>query len=210
MLGVDIGPREAETFGPQRLRSLAVYDLALDGAGARGYRALRNWSTAFPIEGIVMAGDYRILVAIDLKTGTDRLLAEAQRYGQAFNATVSILHVVEPDPTFVGYLKADDLEEQDKVDPVRDPHAEALRAEHRQAQFCGAILHNNGVRVGHTLTIQGPPATIILQEVRKLDSDLLILGSHHHNALYRFWCGDTKTTIAAQPPCALLVIPVLN
>ncbi len=157
-----------------------------------------------------MAGDYRILVAIDLKPGTDRLLAEAQRYGQALNATVDVVHVVEPDPSFVGYIKAARSDEQDKLDPVREPHAEALGAAHRQTQFCGAILHNNGVRVGHTLTIQGPHATTILQEVHKLESDLLILGSHHHNALYRFWYGDTATTIAAQPPCALLVIPVLN
>jgi len=155
-----------------------------------------------------MAGDYRILVAIDLKTGTDRLVAEARRYGQAFNATVNILHVVEPDPTFVGYIKADDLEEQDKVDPVREPHAEDLRAEHRHTQNYGAILRQNGVRVDRTLTVQGPALTIILEEARKLNSDLLILGSHHHSALYRFWYGDTATAIAKQPPCALLLIPV--
>ena len=63
-----------------------------------------------------MTGDYRILVAIDLKTGTERLLAEAQRYGQAFNATVDILHVAEPHPVFVGYIKATDSEEQDLID----------------------------------------------------------------------------------------------
>jgi nucleotide-binding universal stress UspA family protein len=155
-----------------------------------------------------MAGDYRILLAIDLKRGTDRLLAEAQRYSQAFNATVDVVHVVEPDPTFVGYIKADRPEEQDKLDPVREPHAEALAVEHRQTQICGAVLHKNGVRVGHTLTIQGPPSRIILEEARKLESDLLIVGSRHHNALYRFWYGDTATNIAAQPPCALLLIPV--
>lgn len=43
-----------------------------------------------------MAADYRVLVAIDLK-GTDRLPAEAKRYGQAFNAAVDIMRVFEPD-----------------------------------------------------------------------------------------------------------------
>jgi len=156
-----------------------------------------------------MAGDYRILVAIDLKTGTDRLLAEAQRYGQAFNATVDIIHIVEPDPAFVGYIKAANPEEQDEVvDSARQPHAEALRAEHRQTQTYGAVLRDNGVRVGRTLTVQGPTLARILEEAHKLDSDLLILGSHHHSALYRFWYGDTATATAAQPPCALLLIPI--
>ncbi len=155
-----------------------------------------------------MAEDYRILVAIDLKTGTDRLLAEARRYGQALNATVDIIHVVEPDPDFVGYIKATDSREQYVVDSGREPHAEALRAEHKQTQTHGAMLRDNGVRVGRTLTVQGPAFATILEEARKLNSDLLILGSHHHGALYRFWHGDTATDFAARPPCALLLIPI--
>jgi len=56
-------------------------------------------------EKVAVADDYRILVAIDLKAGTDQLLAEAQRYGRALDATVDVVHVSEPDPGFVGYIK---------------------------------------------------------------------------------------------------------
>jgi nucleotide-binding universal stress UspA family protein len=157
-----------------------------------------------------MTGDYRILVAIDLKTGTECLLAEAQRYGQAFNATVDILHVAEPDPVFIGYIKASDSEEQDLIDSEREPHAEALRAKHRQTQTYGAALRDKGVRVGRSLMVQGPVLATILEEARKLDYDLLVLGSHHHSALYRFWSGDTATDVAAHPPCALLLVPISN
>ena len=35
---------------------------------------------------------------------------------------VDLVHVVEPDPSFVGYIKADDLGEQQlMVDPLRGP-----------------------------------------------------------------------------------------
>jgi nucleotide-binding universal stress UspA family protein len=96
------------------------------------------------------------------------------------------------------------------VDSAREPHAEALRAEHQQTQTYGAALRDKGVRVGRSLMIQGPVLATIFEEARKLDYDLLILGSHHHTALYRFWHGDTATAVAAHPPCALLLVPISN
>ncbi|HXO02277.1 MAG TPA: universal stress protein [Stellaceae bacterium] len=155
-----------------------------------------------------MADDYRILVAIDLKTGTDRLLAEARRYGQALNAMVDIIHVSEPDPDFVGYIKGNNPEIQSQLDSEREPHAKVLRLEHQQTQEFGATLRASGVRVDRALTVQGPILETIVQEARKLGADLLILGSHQHGALHRFWYGDTVTGVVKQPPCALLVVPV--
>jgi nucleotide-binding universal stress UspA family protein len=155
-----------------------------------------------------MAKDYRILVAIDLKAGTDRLMAEAQRYGQALNAIVDIIHVAAPDPEFVGYIKSDNPEERSQEDMIRETNAKVLRAEHQQTQVLAATLRAKGVRVDQALTVQGPTLATVLDEARKLGADLLILGSHHHGALYRLWYGDTATDAAKHPPCALLVVPL--
>ena len=153
-----------------------------------------------------MSGDYRILVAIDLETGTDRLLAEAQRYGQALNAIVDIVHVAEPDPDFVGYLKRPVPGNENQEDMIRETHAAALRTEHQQTQAFAATLRANGIRVDQALAVQGPTPETILALVRKLGSDLLMLGSHHHSALYRFWYGDTVTKVAHQTLCSLLIV----
>jgi nucleotide-binding universal stress UspA family protein len=157
-----------------------------------------------------VSNDYRILVAIDLKTGTNRLLAEAQRYAQALNAIVDIIHVAAPDPAFVGYIKspAPDPEHQSQDDMIRESQAKALRSEHQQTQAFAATLRVNGVRVNQALTVQGPTLAAVLEEARKLGADLLILGSHHHGALYRLWYGDTAIDAAKQAPCALLVVPM--
>jgi nucleotide-binding universal stress UspA family protein len=153
-----------------------------------------------------MIDDYRILVAVDLKTGTEHLLAEAQRYAKALNAIVDIVHVGAPDPEFVPYIKGTtqggrpvDIERQDK--------AEELRTEHQQTQALAARLRAAGVRIDRVLMVQGPISETILAEVRKLGADLLILGSHHHNAIYRIWYGNTAIDIIKQAPCALLVVP---
>jgi nucleotide-binding universal stress UspA family protein len=155
-----------------------------------------------------MSIDYRILVAIDLKTGTDRLLAEAQRYAKALDAIVDIIHVAPPDPDFVGYIKSKRPEDQTETDPERKPTAKALRVEHQQIQVLGATLRANGIRLDRALTVQGPTLPTILDEARKLRADLLIIGSHHHGAIYRFWHGDTAADASKHTPCALLVVPI--
>jgi nucleotide-binding universal stress UspA family protein len=62
--------------------------------------------------------------------------------------------------------------------------------------------------VAEALTFQGPVLTTILDHARQLEADLLILGSHQHNALYRLWYGDAAVDAIKQAPCTLLIIPV--
>jgi nucleotide-binding universal stress UspA family protein len=158
----------------------------------------------------IMGNDYRILVATDLGSGTDRLLAEAQRYGRALNTIIDIIHVAPPDPDFVGYPKDHNPQEKtpSQNELIRTHQAKALRSEHRQVQAFEATLRANGVRVDRTLMIQGPITDTILEHVRKFNSDLLILGSHHHSALYRLWYGDVVIGAVKRAPCVLLVVPI--
>ncbi|MFZ2004187.1 MAG: universal stress protein [Stellaceae bacterium] len=155
-----------------------------------------------------MARDYRIMVAIDLTAGTELLLAEARRFARAFDAIVDIVHIAEPDPSFVGYIKSTDPAGQPQVDSEREPHAKTLRGEHQQTQAYGAKLRADGVRVDQALMVQGPISETIAAEAHKIGADLLILGSHHHGALHRFWYGDAVVDAAKKPPCAVLVVPL--
>jgi hypothetical protein len=94
-----------------------------------------------------MSGDFRIVVAIDLKAGTRALLAEAKRYGLALNAIVDIIHIAPPDPDFVGYIKSDDRTEKTQDNLIRDSEAKVLREERQQTQELAAALRANGVRM---------------------------------------------------------------
>ena len=170
----------------------------------------RVWQPVFlkiPM-GRIMSDDFRILVAVDLKTGTDQLLTEVRRYGRAFNAIVDVIHVAPPDPDFVGYLKIDQVDKPTQEDLIRDEVAKGLRTQHDQVLAIGANLQAGGVRLRQALAVQGPILGTILDHARKLDSNLLMLGSHHHSALYRLWYGDMAADAAKQPHCALLVVPV--
>jgi nucleotide-binding universal stress UspA family protein len=149
-----------------------------------------------------MSSNFRILVAVDLKSGTDRLLQEVERYGGALNAIIDIIHVAEPDPDFVGYIKSDSLQRQ-----IRDEKAQGFRLDHHETQAIGSKLQASGMRVGQTLTVQGPVLETILDHASRLNANLLMLGSHHHSTLYRIWYGDLAIDATRNAPCAVLVVP---
>jgi nucleotide-binding universal stress UspA family protein len=184
-----------------------------------------------------MSHAFRILVAIDLKPGTDRLLAEAQRYAKALDAIVNIVHIADPVPDIVRYTKGaqevTDYEDAEDPDPdfvsyvngeqetktgahevtdyndtLRDDQAKEFRLEHQQVHALAEKMRASGIRVDQALTVQGPTLEKLLKEASKLDTDLLILGSHHHGALYRLWYGDVAIDATKQAPCALLVVPI--
>ena len=178
-----------------------------------------------------MSNAFRMLVAIDLKPGTDRLLAEAQRYAKALDAIVNIVHIADPvsdfvrdtkevtnygdpDPDFVSYVKGEQQtkpgahELTDYKHTLRDDRAEEFRLEHQQVHALAEKMRASGIRVDQTLTVQGPTLEKLLKEASKLGTDLLILGSHRHGALYRLLYGDIAVDATKQAPCALLVVPV--
>jgi len=154
-----------------------------------------------------MGKQFRILLAVDLEQGMARLVAEVERYARALDAVVDVLHVSDPDP-FIGYIKSADPAEQDVIDSGRMPRAHELRAEHQATREVGEALRQRGVAIDQTLTVQGPILATILDQATRSEADLLMLGVHHHGALYRLWHGDTATGAAAEAPCAVLLIPV--
>lgn len=171
-----------------------------------------------------MSNAFRMLVAIDLKPGTDRVLAEAQRYAKALDAIVNIVHIADPvsdfvrdtkevtdskdpDPDFVSYVKGEQETKPGAHETLRDDRAKEFRLEHQQVHALAEKMRASGIRVDHALTVQGPTLEKLLKEASRLGTDLLVLGSHRHGALYRLLHGDIAIDATKQAPCALLVVP---
>jgi nucleotide-binding universal stress UspA family protein len=155
-----------------------------------------------------VSNDFRIVVAIDLNAGTDRLVQEVQRYALALDAMVDIIHVAAPDPDFVGYPKSGHPAETTQDNLIRQSEAKALRGEHQQTQGVADLLRAKGVRVDQALTIRGPTLAAIMEQTKKLNASLLVLGSHQHSAFHRMWFGDVAAAAARQAPCPVLIVPL--
>jgi nucleotide-binding universal stress UspA family protein len=57
------------------------------------------------------------------------------------------------------------------------------------------------------LLVQGATIKTILQEAIKLKSDMIVIGSHGHGALYKTLVGSVSEGVIRQASCPVVVIP---
>ena len=140
-----------------------------------------------------------ILVAVDLRDSDSVLIEQAASLAEKFGAQIWIIHAAAPDPDFVGY----------GVGPmyIREMRAGELRKEHRKLQDYSSELEHKGL-TAESLLVQGPTIEMIRTEVKKLQIDLLIMGSHKHSFLYEAFVGHTSVRIIKDVEVPVLIMPL--
>lgn len=139
-----------------------------------------------------------ILVPIDFSPVTPRILEQAARYAKALSGQVVLLHVAAPDPEFVGYDAGPQT--------VRDQVARHYREEHQALQLEADRLRTQGVEVT-ALLVRGPSVETILTEARRVEAELIAMGSHGHGAVHHLLVGSVGKGVLKRAPCPVLVIP---
>jgi nucleotide-binding universal stress UspA family protein len=140
-----------------------------------------------------------LLAAIDFSGFTDPILAAIDRISAAAPETrVWLLHVAEPDPSFVGYEAGPAV--------VRDQVAAEYRRERQQLQALAERLDRPGREVT-ALVVQGAIADTVLAEAGRLGIDLIVMGSHGYGALAELIVGGVSKVVLKKAPCPVLIIP---
>lgn len=139
----------------------------------------------------------RILVAIDLGPATEAVIAAGAVLAGRCGTAISLLHVVEPDPEFVGF----------DVGPasVRHQLAEVYRREHATIQGHAGKLRAQGFDA-EGLLIQGSAGQKILDEVVRLDVLYVVVGSHDRSVagLLR---GSTSKFLSQNAHVPVVLVP---
>ncbi|MBA3894019.1 MAG: universal stress protein [Gemmatimonadales bacterium] len=140
-----------------------------------------------------------ILAALDFSGFTEPILRAVDRIAAASpGSRVWLLHVAEPDPSFVGY---------DAGPPVvRDQVAAEYRREHQQLQDCVARVRGRG-REASALLVQGAIADTILAEAARLDVQVIVMGSHGYGTIAELIVGGVSKVVLRKAGCPVLVIP---
>ena len=74
-----------------------------------------------------------------------------------------------------------------------------------------AILHrNNAALIITTQVMQGSPKHTILEESKKFDADLIVVGSHGHGALESFLLGSVSQAVAMYANCSVEIMRSRN
>ena len=141
----------------------------------------------------------KILVSVDFSDATPRVLEAAANLARALSAKVWLLHVAEPEPDFVGYRAGPDV--------VRDQVAKEFRDEHRKIQEYAEAMRERGLEA-KGLLIQGAIVDTVMAESRRLEADLLVVGSHGYGAVYDLLVGSISRGILKHADIPVLVVPV--
>jgi nucleotide-binding universal stress UspA family protein len=141
----------------------------------------------------------RLLVAIDFVDTTDRLLRVADQIAKAMSASVHLLHVAEPDPSFAGYDAGPAV--------VRGQVAHEYQSQRQQLQAHADVLRASGIDTSMIFR-HGPIAEIVLAEAAKLPADLIVMGTHGRSALHDAVVGSVSHAVLRSVQVPVLLVPV--
>ena len=160
--------------------------------GSTAHHLLRVLDAPLLVASPSWAGINRVLVATDLSHAASALLDTAVAVAQAFNATLSLLHVIEPVPYLADHPSLIDHEAFAKWSIER---FESLAKKH-----CSTCEYEIVVPEGDPVEVATAQATT--------GADLLIVGSHGKGWVDRVLVGSTTTGLLNRLPTSLLILPV--
>ena len=140
----------------------------------------------------------RILVPVDTSAVSAAIVESAAKIAAGLGGQITLLNVAPREPDFFGQQLVRKVIEEPVPDDLRD-RFDAL-------QRLGGRLQELGIPCD-TLMVRGSPVKRILIEARRLDADLIVMGSHGRGALYRNLMGSVSEGILRAGPCPLLLIP---
>lgn len=137
-------------------------------------------------------GDHRIVVGVDGTDGGRRALGWALHEAAARGGTVQA----------VMSWRWDTAEPTQPGDQTRQAAQRTLRAE--VDAETGAVPALASVTVASEV-VEGRAAEVLCDAAR--EADLLVLGSHGHDRVYRTVLGSTAQECVERAPCPVVVIP---
>ncbi|MBR7890056.1 universal stress protein [Marinomonas sp. A79] len=152
-----------------------------------------------------------ILYASDLEKGSRAVLRAALSQAIMSNAKIFFLHVSEQfhrgnDDSFVGF----------KIKKSQDAHADSLKEElrvymrQRIERFIAEELSDiafSDDRIEIVVRF-GEPANKIVETVKDVSADMVVMGDRRVNALSRMFLGSTAQKVIHNATVPILIVPI--
>lgn len=140
-----------------------------------------------------------ILVPIDLSEVTNAVIKQARCFAQSQASRLWLLHVTPPAPDSVPFNVDRDI--------LRREAAKRLRDQRLQLRQLAQQLREERTQVS-TRFVRGTVNTIILAEARRIQADLIIIGSHSHGNIYHAIFGGVGQKVMRSAPCPVMLVPL--
>jgi nucleotide-binding universal stress UspA family protein len=142
-----------------------------------------------------------IITALDFSDATKDVLAAAMLMAKLQDATLHIINVLEPEPTYTAY----------GMTPEEFP---AIQVFQNESQRRAEARLNDAVTTAKTLLkdvraelIVGSPLHSIIDYAETQKADLVVIGTHGHGAVAALLIGSVAEGLVRKAICPTLVIP---
>jgi nucleotide-binding universal stress UspA family protein len=144
----------------------------------------------------------RILCAVDFSEFSRRALDHALSVARGYGSTVTALHVVAPAPAAVAgaYFGSE------VAPPILLPTMDRETATRELGRLVTAE-HVPGVQVETVVAEAAETYREILTQVVRLQSDLLVMGTHGRSGFERLFLGSTAEKVLRKARCPVMTVP---
>ena len=143
----------------------------------------------------------KIVVAIDFTEVTSKVLEVAIKMAKLNEAKLYLIHA----DTMEVYI--------DFANMYTPPPFELYEKQKKVVEEKMDVIHStlDKSKIEHEcIIIEGPTVKTILEQLKELEADLLIIGSHRHGKLYHFLMGNIHESLITKSQCPVMVIPPLD
>ena len=137
----------------------------------------------------------KILVPVDGSDNSYRALETALVLSEKLGSNISVVNVMEQVP--ITHIESEKLLSE---------LLEAYKKENQEIlSKCSEIARQKGITIKSVL-LQGNPAPVILDFIRKENFDLVIMGSRGMGKFKELIIGSVSSKIVHHSPCAIMII----
>ena len=138
-----------------------------------------------------------VLSVVDLKRGTDKVMAATRQYALALSANVILVDV---EPLLPG---SEGASEEELTADIEASYGDEIRT----IQDLGEELSASGIS-NRVLMIEGTAADQLQMEVEREGATLVVVASQPHGALIEALTYGLREQLASRLKCPVLLVPV--
>lgn len=147
----------------------------------------------------------KVLITIDYNPNSEKVVRKGYEMAQLMGAEVCLLHVLadvryysmqyEPFMGYEGYAFPVDYDIQNEYLKVAKEYLEKTK------------LHLKGDNITTHLT-EGDTAKKVLEYAEEWNADLIVMGTHSHGALEKFFLGTVASTVLERTEIPVYMVPI--
>jgi nucleotide-binding universal stress UspA family protein len=151
-----------------------------------------------------------ILYATDLGPYGPKIFAHAIGLAQRFDAQIHIVHVLEPVGEYAQSLISNYVSPETLKTVQNEGYENARKEMHRRLEkFCSDRLPDECEHLlANMRVVEGLPFQVILDEAKRLNADLIVVGSHGRTGLGELFMGSVAHKVLSKATIPVFVVPI--